>query len=390
MNTREKFLAILEFNKKVTVPDWEFGYWGGTLERWYREGLPKKFGLSKKVTFGEGVCGPGLHWPMLSVAGEIPVDKDVQSFFKFDENLMTFPIDQWIYPKFDKKIISEDGKIIELWDSDGIRKKVFKDGSSMPFWLEYPVKNKKDWETIKSERLNVNDIGKRFTKSVSDYIKSADKRSYPLCLFGDPVGFFVSLRFLIGEDNLFLFYYDEPELIKEILEYLCNFWIQIAEEILGKLDIDAVFFWEDMSGKNGSLISPKMFREFMTPYYTKIINYLKTKDIKHFIVDTDGNVSGLIPLFLEVGITGMYPFEVQAGNNLLEIREKYPDLQIFGGIDKNKLAQGKNEIDSELLKVRKMLKSGGYFPYADHLIPPNVSWENFKYYRVRLKDILLG
>ena len=388
MNTKERFLEILEFNPKVRTLNWEFGYWGGILQRWYKEGLPKEHGLARDVTYGEGICGPGLHWPMLSFSDEILVDKDVQSYFCFDENLRTFPIDHWIRPKFSKKILIENEKTIELWDTDGIRKKIFKDGSSMPFWLEYPVKNRKDWEAIKKERLNINSINERFTQNVTDYMKSANNRSYPLCLFGDPVGFFGSLRFLIGENNLFLFYYDQPKLIKEIQEYLCDFWIQIAEEILGNIEIDSVFFWEDMSGKNGSLISPNMFREFMTPYYKKIIDYLKIKGIKHFIVDTDGNVSELIPLFLEVGITGMYPFEIQAGNDILETRKKYPKFQIFGGINKNELAKNNSCIDKELLKVKEMIRYSGYIPYADHLIPPNVPWENFKYYRNSLKEII--
>ena len=388
MNTKELFLEILYFNSKIRTIDWEFGYWGGTLKRWYDEGLPKTFGLSKEVTYGEGVCGPGLHWPMLSFANEIALEKDVHNYFNFDENLTTFPFNHWIYPKFEKKIIKKVNNKIELWDSDGIKKVIFKDGSSMPFWLEFPVKNEKDWEILKEERLNLNTLGNRYMDSMEDFLNKAKSRSFPLCLFGDPVGFFGSLRFLIGEENLFLFYYDKPMLIKNIQNYLCDFWIQIAEEILAKADIDCVFFWEDMSGKNGSLISPKIFREFMTPCYKRIINFLRNKGLKHFVVDTDGNVSELIPLFLEVGITGMYPFEVQAKNDILKIRKKYPHLQIFGGIDKNELAKDKLAIDNELVKVKEMIKLGGYIPYADHLIPPNVSWENFKYYRNKLKEII--
>ncbi|MCL4376980.1 MAG: hypothetical protein M1409_01160 [Actinobacteria bacterium] len=386
--TREKFLKILNFEKADRTLNWEFGYWGGTLKRWYDEGLPKIHGLSKEVTYGEGICGPGLHWPILSFADDIELDRDVHDYFKFDDNLTSFPINHWIYPKFAKKIIKEDGNKTELWDSDGIRKIIYRDGSSMPFWLEYPVKDERDWEIIKEERLGLNTLKDRYSKNVDDFLKSAKSRTFPLCMLGDPVGFFGSLRFLIGEQNLFLFYYDKPGLIRSINNYLCDFWIQISEEILNKADIDCVLFWEDMSGKNGSLISPKLFREFMTPCYKRIIDFLKSKGLKDFIVDTDGDVSGLIPLFLEAGITGMYPFEVQAGNNLLEIRKKYPELQIFGGIDKNELAKDKKAIHSELARVGEMIERGGYFPYADHLIPPNVSWENFKYYRTRLKEII--
>jgi len=37
---------------------------------------------------------------------------------------------------------------------------------------------------------------------------------------------------------------------------LADFWIDRSSELLAHFEVDAVFFWEDMSGKNGQLISP--------------------------------------------------------------------------------------------------------------------------------------
>jgi hypothetical protein len=348
MNARERFLEILNFNTGIRTLDWEFGYWGGALNRWYDEGLEKIDGLGREVTYGEGVCGPGLHWPEPSFSGDILRDKDVYKYFNFDEGIDLIPYNYWIYPKYEKRIIHEDDYKIELLDIDGIKKIINKDDSSIPFYLEWPVKNIKEWERFKEERLNVNTIKQRFVGKKNSFLEKAKKRTFPLGLLSDPVGFFGSLRFLLGEVNLFLSYYDNPELIKSISSYLCDFWIQICEELLEMIDFDCVFFWEDMSGKQGSLISPKTFREFMSPYYKRMINFLKNKGFKHFVVDTDGNISELLPLFLEVGITGMYPFEIQAKNDILKIRKKYPELMMFGGIDKNELAKDKKSIDAEL------------------------------------------
>ena len=35
-----------------------------------------------------------------------------------------------------------------------------------------------------------------------------------------------------------------------------------------------------------------------------------------------------------------------------------------------------------------MLKKGGYIPTGDHLIPPDVSLENFIHYRHRIEEII--
>ena len=141
------------------------------------------------------------------------------------------------------------------------------------------------------------------------------------------------------------------------------------------------------------MISPAAFREFMLPYYRRLTGFFGDHDIRTMIVDTDGDCMRLIPLFLEAGLTGVYPFEVQAGMDVLEVRKRFPTLQILGGIDKRVLAEGVSwdEIDRELeRKLSILLPLGGYVPYADHLIPPNVPWRNFEHYRRRVRELTEG
>jgi uroporphyrinogen decarboxylase len=144
-----------------------------------------------------------------------------------------------------------------------------------------------------------------------------------------------------------------------------------------------------MAYKAGPLISPAIFREFMMPAYRKVTDSSKARGISAIFVDSDGNVDLLIPLFLEAGLTGMYPFIVQSGNDIVTIRKQYPRLQITGGIDKIKIGGGKAAIDQELeSKIPFMLSQGGYIPHFDHLVDPGVSWEDFRYYRKRLNEMI--
>lgn len=387
----------MNFKSSPRTLKWEFVYWGGALTRWYKEGLPKLKGLPGSIVPGDQILGPAVPWGSPSYSNDLLFrDYDVAKFFNFDEQLMLAPYDYWIFPKFEIKVVNEDEKYIEFYDELGIRQKKLQDRTSMALWLEYPVKNRKDWEKIKEERLNINSISKRWNnyiinkywgKSLDAFIRKVKNRTFPLhCLHG-PVGFFGSLRYLFGE-KLFLLYYDDPGLIKDVARHLCDLWIMMVEEVTSKIDFDLAGFWEDMCYKNASLISPSIFKEFMSPYYKKLINYIKTKGINLFCVDSDGHLDELIPLFLEVGINIIYPFEQQANNDLIEIRKKYPDLRIWGGINKNEISKSKKHIDKELEKISWLIKQGGYIPFCDHSIPPNVSWENWTYYRNKLNNII--
>jgi len=143
-----------------------------------------------------------------------------------------------------------------------------------------------------------------------------------------------------------------------------------------------------MCYKAGPLISPDMFREFILPGYKKLTSFLKGRGVKIINVDCDGDVWKLIPLWIEGGVTGLYPFEVAAGMDMVEVRRAFPKLGIIGGIDKRALMQSKEAIDHELeAKVPFMLKSGGYIPHIDHAVSPETSFENLKYYRWKLEEI---
>ena len=85
-----------------------------------------------------------------------------------------------------------------------------------------------------------------------------------------------------------------------------------------------------------------------------------------------------------------FPFEVQAGCDIREYRRQYPTLGIMHGLDKRALARTRAEIDLEVAKAREMVRHGRYIPGFDHLIPPDVSWENFKYAAEQLKDVCYG
>jgi uroporphyrinogen-III decarboxylase len=96
----------------------------------------------------------------------------------------------------------------------------------------------------------------------------------------------------------------------------------------------------------------------------------------------------LIPLFIEGGVDGLLPFEVAAGMDIRKVAEEYPKLIISGGIDKREIAKGPAAIDRELeAKLPAMFRRGGYLPSMDHHVPPEVSYDNFRHYVNKVREI---
>jgi len=190
-----------------------------------------------------------------------------------------------------------------------------------------------------------------------------------------------------------MLFYDDPDWVHEMMDYLAKFYCQVIRKALEEIkDIDFATFWEDMCYKTGSLLSPDMFKEFMSPCYEKVTSLLHNYGIDIIFVDCDGNIEELIPLWLEVGVNGMYPIEVASGMDPVALRKKYGNnLLLVGGVDKQAIAKGKEAIDLELKsKLPFLCLTKGYIPLIDHLVPPDVSFDNYMYYLKRMKEISLN
>jgi uroporphyrinogen decarboxylase len=383
MNSRERFLACMRFEPLDRVPNWEMGYWAGTLQRWYEEGLPPHpKDQAPGLVPGAGVKGEGFPWKRSE-----PKDYGVHAHFGLDKGIEKIDGEWGVYPYFETETLWEDEDNVRQRRGDGSVVMVRKDSSTLPHVLEWPVTDRASWEQLKEERLRI-DITGRLPDNWDELVQIYRDRDWPLVIGGPFLGAFSSLRDLFGFENLMYAFFDSPDLIRDVLSHLTALWLGLFEEVLADVDVDYAYFWEDMSYKSGSMVSPRIFREFLLPVYQRINGFFREHGIDIVLLDTDGNVWGLIPLFLEGGVTGLYPFEVRAGMDVAEVRAKYPQLQMMGGIDKNALTAGPEAIDAELARVAPVVGTGGYIPGVDHYVHPEVPWDHFRYYREKLVEIL--
>ena len=192
-------------------------------------------------------------------------------------------------------------------------------------------------------------------------------------------GFFWFPRVLLGIQRHLVAFYDQPELLHRINADLAAHQLRGLEAILSVCTPDVMTFAEDMSYNHGPMLSPAMFDEFLAPYYHRIIPELKRAGIRVFI-DSDGDVTDLLPWVMGAGAEGILPLERMAGVDVSEIRASHPRLLMLGAYDKTVMHRGEAAIRAEFERLLPVMRSGGFIASVDHQTPPGVSLEQYRQY----------
>jgi len=283
-------------------------------------------------------------------------------------------------------VIEETPEYTISVDNMGRTAKLCKGSATIPLPQSHPVTCMDDWLKIKhwykfsENRVNTEDLcAKKLLHDVG----------YLTVLFVP--GAFDEPRQLMGEEALCYAYYEEPELIEDMISTISETVVKVIERVGSSIPIDNIMIHEDMAGKSGPLLGPNLVNEFMAPYYKKIWDAARNYGAKIFSQDSDGDMNPLIQTFADCGVNLFYPCEPAAGMDIVELRKKYGRTIAFkGGIDKHVLRQDKESIRKELeYKMQPLMLGGGTVFALDHRIPNGVPLDNYRYY-VDLGRELLG
>jgi hypothetical protein len=371
MTGRERFFAVMEYQPVDHVPDHEVGVWEQTKDRWEQEGLNIH----------------DLTWDWFT--GCEHFDLDAREYI---------PVNFGMLPPYEVETLEETERYIITRHANGITTRALKAGesrgmrSSMDEYIGFPVQNRDDFQALK-KRYDPHLQGRYPPLWQTLRLPGWKRRKHVLILGTNcsTLGFYWRAREWMGTEGVSYAWYDQPDLMHEMMEFIADFTIEVSKPILDEVTPDYIFINEDMAMKNGPLLSPRMYRNFIFPHMRRLVDFYKRSGVPYIIVDTDGNSEPLIPLLMEAGVDGLWPLERASDMDPLFIRQKYGhDLRLWGGVDKRELAKDKAAIDSHLLSLAPLIADGGFIPTVDHLVPPDVSLENFCYYMQQKKLLLAG
>ncbi|MGI9385506.1 MAG: uroporphyrinogen decarboxylase family protein [Methyloligellaceae bacterium] len=186
---------------------------------------------------------------------------------------------------------------------------------------------------------------------------------------------------IVGTQNFFLFLFDQPELIKGVLDGLTEYYTEIGRNCI-KRGVDMVRVGDDVGAQQSMMLSPDQWRELGKPRFQYMFDTWRKEREDIFIkLHSCGDYSPIIGDEVELGVHLSGLMQPTGGNkDQVGIKRKYgEDIAFVGGFDVQRLLpRGQvEEVRQGVLDVMKNLAvGGGYIFSPSHYILADVPVQN--------------
>ena len=191
-------------------------------------------------------------------------------------------------------------------------------------------------------------------------------RSQKFVMYFCAGGLFERSHFLMGMENAFINYLEEPEAMEELLEAICDYKISLIKEAAYQLKPDVMFFQDDWGSKQNLFLPPDTWRELIKPLQMKISKTIHECDML-YVHHADCVCEPIVEDMVELGVDvwqGVIP-----QNDIVSIQKRTNGkLAMQGGIDGPSIDNPETTEEEIFAEVRRCIDTycpgGRFFPGA--------------------------
>jgi uroporphyrinogen decarboxylase len=210
-----------------------------------------------------------------------------------------------------------------------------------------------------------------------------EETDYFICASQIGQGIFELGCYLRGYANILEDMVEEPDFVHAFNRRALETNRRLGEPYFGAIGpyVDMVLLGDDLATQRASYMSPRMFREFIKPYFAEYIRDIRALCPNAVIAHHCCGASyQLLDDLIEIGVQVSNPTQTTAEGMAPErLALKKPRLTFHGGVDlQHVLPHGTRAEVRAFVKnlIEKLAPGGGYILAACHTLPDDVRPEN--------------
>jgi len=190
---------------------------------------------------------------------------------------------------------------------------------------------------------------------------------------------FTCVSWLMGLEGLSLSLVDEPELLPRLFRRVGEFQVKALSRLLAYDCVGAIWHADDIAFNTQLLISPRILRQHLFPWYTEMNRMAHAKGMP-VVYHSDGALQEVVEDIIGCGFDGLNPIEPPS-MDISAIKRQYGKrISIIGNIDLGyTLTRGTpDEVRAEVRqRIRDLGPGGGYAVSSSNSVPEYVPLANF-------------
>lgn len=155
---------------------------------------------------------------------------------------------------------------------------------------------------------------------------------------------------------------DDPQGVKDEAQRRVDEALEDARRYAEHGGLDGFALCADYCFNTGPFLSPRQFREFVTPYLVQLVQGYREMGF-YVIKHTDGNIMPIIDQLMESKPHALHSLDPQGGVDIAEVKRRYGDqVCLIGNVNCGLLDTGTDEqvIESARYALQHGMPGGGY------------------------------
>lgn len=278
----------------------------------------------------------------------------------------------------------DEGDYYAFFDRWGSKLHMPKDDGLYFDWVDFPIKEATmealddySWPEPDPPAYNA-----RLREQAKQLYENTDYALVGSAIIGG--GIFEQPARTMGLEDFFKALIKEPAFADRLMGRITDIYIESCNNYLEQVGeyLEVFTYWDDVSGQDGWLISPDLYRKMIKPKQRRLLEAIKRKTDAKVYYHGCGAVYELIPDLIELGFDILNPVQVSArGMDTKRLKEEYGDDIVFwgGGVDTQRVlpfGTPQDVVDEVKRRIDDLAPGGGFVFAAVHNIQAFVPPEN--------------